>query len=69
VPSYGPLLAFCAALATSAVSVLVCRAGLQNDSHGPELSPAQGGTDSVSDGSLLRGPDILFGLLAIPTQN
>ena len=65
----GPLLAFYAASATSAITVLVCRAGLQNGSHGPELGLAQEGTGSVSDHSLLRGPKIVFGLLAIHIQN
>lgn len=65
----GPLLAFYAASATSAITVPVCRAGPQNGSHGPELGLAQEGTDSTSDSSLLIGPEILFGLLTVHIQN
>lgn len=43
----GPLLVFYAASATSAIAVLVCRAGLQDGSHGPQVGLAQEGTDSI----------------------
>lgn len=65
----GLLLAFHAALATSAITVPVCRAGLQNGSRGHELGLTQEGTDSISDCSLLRGPKILSKLLAVCIQN
>lgn len=61
----GPLLESYAALATSAVTLLVCRTGLQDGSHGCGLGLTQEGTDSISDLSLLRGPKTFFVLLAV----
>lgn len=43
----GPLV-FYAASVTSAITILICGAGLQNASHGPELSLVQEGTDSIT---------------------